>query len=471
MKMNQQSGIVVNDIHSQLNSTRVHRIERPNCVEAIQAVIQKARREGRPISIAAGRHSMGGQQFGTNTVLLDMTGMNHVLTFDRGRGEIEVESGIEWPALIDYLLRAQRGQRSQWGIIQKQTGADRFSIGGSLATNIHGRGLCLKPIIDDVESFTLVAVDGNVRTCSRRENPELFALAIGGYGLFGIIVTVKLRLSRRQKLERVVKLIELDELMPSFESRINEAYLYGDFQYSTDVDSNCFLRTGVFSCYRPVDEETPVHEQQKELSEEEWKTLSYLAHVDRKQAFEIYSTYYLATSGQIYWSDTHQLSTYVDNYHQQVDQQSGAVIRGTEMITEIFVPRDALVSFMEDVRRDLRANQVDLVYGTIRVIEKDAESFLAWATEPYVCVIFNLHVIHNPGGLEKAVRDFRRLIDRGIEYGGSYFLTYHRWATHRQVKICYPRFVEMLRLKRKYDPEDRFQSDWYRHHKRMFGQK
>jgi hypothetical protein len=27
---------------------------------------------------------------------------------------------------------------------------------------------------------------------------------------------------------------------------------------------------------------------------------------------------------------------------------------------------------------------------------------------------------------------------------------------------------EFLRLKKKYDPEERFQSDWYRHHKAMF---
>jgi hypothetical protein len=35
----------------------------------------------------------------------------------------------------------------------------------------------------------------------------------------------------------------------------------------------------------------------------------------------------------------------------------------------------------------------------------------------------------------------RRLVDRAIEQGGSYFLAYHRWATRAQVKVCYPRMV------------------------------
>jgi len=39
------------------------------------------------------------------------------------------------------------------------------------------------------------------------------------------------------------------------------------------------------------------------------------------------------------------------------------------------------------------------------------------------------------------------------------------------VEVCYPQFPEFLRAKRRYDPQERFQSDWYRHYKRMFGER
>jgi hypothetical protein len=48
------------------------------------------------------------------------------------------------------------------------------------------------------------------------------------------------------------------------------------------------------------------------------------------------------------------------------------------------------------------------------------------------------------------------------------YLTYHRDATRRQVETCYPQFAEFLRLKKKYDPQERFQSNWYRDYKSMF---
>ena len=112
-----------------------------------------------------------------------------------------------------------------------------------------------------------------------------------------------------------------------------------------------------------------------------------------------------------------------------------------------------------------------MTYGTIRFIEKDAETFLPWARQPWVCIVCNLHVVHTDRGKKKAAEDFRRILDRVVEARGSYFLTYHRWATRKHVEACHPRFVEFLRLKRKYDPQEHFQSDWYRHYKEMFKDK
>jgi FAD/FMN-containing dehydrogenase len=462
------AGTVVNDVQSQLNATRVDRVARPRSVEEVQRAILAARSEGKGISISGGRHAMGGQQFGVDTVLLDMNGMDRVLSLDTEHGQIEVQAGIQWPALIDYLILTQRGQARQWGITQKQTGADRFSIGGSLGANIHGRGLRMKPFVGDVESFVLVDADGAVRACDRRKNRELFQLAIGGYGLFGVITSVKLRLAPRRKLRRVVEVLLADDLMPAFERRIAEGFLYGDFQFSVDRTSEGFLRKGVFSCYEPVDDRTPIPDGQEELSREDWQELIHLLHVDPTRAFERYSQFYLASSGQIYWSDEHQLSLYIDDYHQRLDRKLGAGEKATEVITEIYVPRPALTRFLEDVREEVRRERIDVIYGTIRVVERDDESFLAWAKEPYACTIFNLHTVHSPEGLERSGRAFRRLIDLGIAHGGSYYLTYHRFATRAQVETCYPRFPEFLRLKREHDPEERFQSEWYRHHRQMF---
>lgn len=462
------SGVWVNDVHSQVNRTRVRAVCRPTSTAAVQRIVRRANDEQVAISIAGGRHAMGGQQFGEDAVLIDTTGLDRVIAFDPEEGTVTVGAGIQWPKLVSSTIALQQGAAVQWGIRQKQTGADRLSLGGALAANAHGRGLRFRPLIDDLEAFVMVDAEGVLRRCSRSENAELFALAVGGYGLFGIVVQVTLRLAPRIKLRRDVEIIDLENLMAAFEGRIADGHLYGDFQFSTDPASDGFLRRGVFACYRPVDPATPITSDQREFSREDWLRLLQLGHTDPAKAFEVYSRRYLATSGQIYWSDSHQLGTYIDDYHTLLDRQLGATVPASEMITEIYVPRDRLVDFMAAARKDFRKHEVAFIYGTIRLIERDGESFLAWARQPYACVVFNLHVPHTPAGLEKAAADFRRLIDRGLERDGSFFLTYHRWATCRQIEAAYPQFSAFLRLKRCYDPAERFQSSWYRHLKSLF---
>jgi FAD/FMN-containing dehydrogenase len=462
------SSVLVNDIHSQLNPTRVERIVAVDSEATLRVALAAARAQGKPVCVAGGRHAMGGQQFAGDAVLLDVRPMRRIVGLDAEHGVVEAEAGIQWPELIERIIAMQSGQRAAWGIIQKQTGADRLTLGGALGANIHGRGLALKPIIGDIESFTLMHADGSLSTCSRSENRELFSLVIGGYGLFGVVTRVRLRLRPRTKLERVVRIIDIDELIPAFAHRVGEGYLYGDCQFSTDASSDTYLRNGVFACYRPLAADAPMPAQQKELGEAHWRELYYLSHADTRRAYDAYTSYYLSTSGQRYWSDLSQLSVYIDDYHADLDRRLGSPHKASEMITELYVPRPALSAFLAAVRADFRQQNVGLIYGTIRLIERDDESILAWAREPWVCTVMNLHVDHTPDRIAKAADDFRRLIDRAIEFGGSYFLTYHRWATRSQVEACHPRMVEFLRAKRRHDPAEVFQSDWYRHYTRMF---
>jgi FAD/FMN-containing dehydrogenase len=463
-----QAGVLVNDVYSQLNPTRVARVVPVDSLAAIQSALGAARREGRTVSVAGGRHAMGGQQFGADTVLLDTRPMNRVLDLDSTRGMVDVEAGVQWPDLVNALLALQAGDAKPWGIIQKQTGADRLTIGGALGANIHGRGLKLRPMIGDVESFDLVDAEGQVLTCSRTENSDLFRLAVGGYGNFGVIARVRLRLMPRTKLERVVEVIDVEDLMPALDRRIADGFLYGDCQFSIDATSDTFLKAGVFSCYRPLPADAEMPDVEKELAPKDWRELYYLAHADTKTAFDRYSSYYLTTSGQRYWSDTHQLSVYIDDYHVDVDRRLGSRAKGTEMITEVYVPRAQLAAFLATLRDDFRSHGVQVIYGTIRLIEPDKESFLAWASEAWACIVMNLHVTHTPDGLARAEANFRRIIARAVERGGKYFLTYHRWATREQVEACYPQLAEFLTLKQRYDPGELFQSDWYRHYRAMF---
>jgi FAD/FMN-containing dehydrogenase len=462
------TSLLVNDVHSRLNATRVSAIVKPAGAEELAAAIVGAREQGRAVCLAGGRHAMGGQQFAEDAVLVDTRAMNRVVALDADRGIVDVEAGIQWPELLRELERLQQGRPYAWGIVQKQTGADRLSLAGALACNAHGRGLALKPIVDQVESFELLDASGAITECSRTRNRERFTLAIGGYGLFGVLTRIRLRLRRRVKVRRVVVRARTEGIADAFEQRIRDGYLYGDYQFATDASRDSFLQQGIFSCYQPVPDRTPLTVNPTRFNPEDWARLTFYSHRYKRRAFDVYSARYLQTSGQIYWADSQLSAAYVDGYHADLDRALGARVAASEMITEIYVERPRLAAFMAEAARELRARRANVIYGTVRMIEKDDESVLAWARERYACVIFNLHVEHTPAAIDAAAGAFRALIDLGMAQGGSYYLTYHRWARRDQVERCYPQMRQVLARKRALDPEERFQSTWYRHYRAMF---
>jgi FAD/FMN-containing dehydrogenase len=388
--------------------------------------------------------------------------------FDRGAALLEVEAGITWPDVIRGYLALQRGPAPAFGIRQKQTGADRLTLGGAVSANIHGRGLTAQPFVADIEGLEVVTATGDIVRCSRTCETELFRHVVGGYGLFGVVTAVTLRLVPRVKVERCVAQLDIDALHDAFDERITAGHVYGDFQFATAPDSPEFLRTGVLSSYRPVAHDRRIPSDQRRLSQSDWNELLTLAHSDKRAAFQRFTDFYLATHGQLYWSDTHQLNLYLEDYHGALDHRLGAAVRGSEMITELYVPRAQLLAFMNEVRRDFRMHGVDFIYGTIRLIEAEDDTALPWAREPWACVIFNLHIDHRPQDVARAAEHFRRLIDHALNHGGSYYLTYHRFAEARQIEAAHPGIRPFLAAKNAFDRQGVFQSDWYRHLQELF---
>jgi FAD/FMN-containing dehydrogenase len=263
-------------------------------------------------------------------------------------------------------------------------------------------------------------------------------------------------------LQRSVEVCSSDNAVELLEQRKLNGATYGDFQFAIDSSSVDFLQVGILSTYSPV--AVTSHSdaaENKLLSESEWEELLYLAHTNKSKAFSVYKAHYLSTNGQIYISDTFQLATYINGYHKKIDAKLNKTCAGSEAITELYVPRTKLGAFMKRAATLLRDERANVIYGTVRLIERDDETFLAWATQPWACIIFNLHVDRDHTSIQAVSNIFRSLYQLAIEFGGKYYLTYNRYAASNQLQACYPQVSRFVELKRKYDPFARFNSDWF----------
>lgn len=107
----------------------------------------------------------------------DASGLDRILCHDAERGLLEVQAGTPWTALVAHAGAA--------------FGAG--TVGASVAANAPGAdGL---PVVAHVRAITIVGADGELRRASRERASEFFALAVGGFGVFGPFYSVTLDLA------------------------------------------------------------------------------------------------------------------------------------------------------------------------------------------------------------------------------------------------------------------------------------
>lgn len=156
-------------------------------------LLEYARTNHLKVSIAGARHTMGGHTIYPGGIVIDMLPFNR-MALDETRNILHVQAGARWFEVIKFLNAHGRSV----AVMQSN---DDFSIGGSLSVNCHGWQFGCPPIASTVESFRLMLVSGKIVTCSRTENPELFKLVLGGYGLFGIILDADLRVVPNENIK------------------------------------------------------------------------------------------------------------------------------------------------------------------------------------------------------------------------------------------------------------------------------
>ncbi len=130
---------------------------------------------------------------GGRAVTVDLSALNRLLRLDAPRRLVELQAAAPWSALQEH------------GVAMPLEG----SIGNAISANAPGpSGM---PMVSHVEAITLVTPDGEVRRADRHANADLFSLAVGGQGLFGVLYSVTLRIdSLSQAVKRAEAPVVLD---------------------------------------------------------------------------------------------------------------------------------------------------------------------------------------------------------------------------------------------------------------------
>ncbi|MEE3001554.1 MAG: FAD-dependent oxidoreductase [Planctomycetota bacterium] len=443
------AGII--DDASRMNATSVKEIwavpgARDEAEHQLAELLRRADAQSLPVSIAGARHSMGGHVIAPDGLVINMLPFDD-MELDEESNILHVQAGATWKEIIEYLDR----HGMSVGVMQSN---NSFSVGGSLSVNCHGWQYGRPPIASTVRSFRLMRADGSIVTCSREENTELFSLVLGGYGLLGIILDVRLDVVPNERLQLEQFVVPIANALVQFEQSI-DAHPGASMVYARlNIIPDEFLSEAIVSIFRTQEGAIPA------LTDPDMIALRRALF--RGSAESDYGK-------ELRWSAETELQPLLSPavfsrnqlLNEGVETFQNRSASSTDILHEYFVPRMGIDTFLDELRRIVPLHDGNLLNVTVRSVDTDKDTFLRYADRQMFAFVMLFQQPRTAEGEEVMLAMTRELIEAALAVDGRYYLPYRLHATRDQFHRAYPMGEEFFERKRHYDPGDRFQNRFY----------
>lgn len=206
-------------------SDSVSYVYRPTTNEELRDIFNLAADSGLTVGFQGRGNSYGDAALNNENILVDLRRMTRILHWDPQSGIVQVEPGVTLQQLWQYIV-----EDGWWPPVA--TGTMNITMGGGAAMNVHGKNAWrMGPIGDHILSFDLMLASGEVITCSREENRDVFHAAIGGFGMLGCFVSLTMQMKRIYSGLLNVDAVaspNLEEMMAYFDRHLDDSdYLVG----------------------------------------------------------------------------------------------------------------------------------------------------------------------------------------------------------------------------------------------------
>jgi FAD/FMN-containing dehydrogenase len=454
-----QRGGTVNDA-SCLSRTPVAGVVAARSEEDVARALAYAQANGLTVSAAGVKHSMGGQAFRRGGLVLDMRGFNRI-ELDAEHRTVRVGAGATWHAI-------QEAIHPRFAVRAMQS-TDIFSVGGSISVNAHGMDHRAGALMGSVRALRMMLADGRIVTASREENAELFAHAIGGYGLFGVILSAELEIVPNDVYRSERAIVSYREFPRRFAGIAADPSIGLMYAHLSTAPGSLLDETLVYTYHRvddaglerpPLGEVTSTKLRRLTVNLAKrgdlFRSLRWWAEKHLEHRFERCTV----TRAQALGDGERCLVTRNDPMHDSVAYLRNALPAETDILHEYFVPRDRLVPFIDGMRALFREQDANLVNASIRAVDAERNA-LSYAPQPAFSVVLYLNQSTDAAGNAAMARLTGDLIELTLSHGGRFFLPYQLHYSPDQLERSYPEIRSFFAAKRQWDPEGRFSNTWY----------
>ncbi len=408
-------------------------------VTRLRAELKEAAASGRTVNIGAARHSMGGQAIPADGQAVTL--QHSFLSLDPATGVYTALAGMRWSQVIDAL------DPLGWSPKVMQSNHD-FGIAATFSVNAHGWPVPQGPMGSTVRSVKMLLADGTLVTCSRTENADLFAHAMGGYGLTGLIVEMQIEAAPNQRLEPAFAELPAADFPAAFLAAVNDPAVtmaYGRL----NVDRARFFQDALLIAYRPAADQTDLPPASGSGFVAKAASYMYRAQLGNER-MKRFRWGVETTVGPKVAGGGVTRNSLINEPVITLDDRDPA---RTDILHEYFVAPDRFGDFLALCREVIPQSYQEMLNVTLRYVAADPVSMLAYAPVPRIAAVMSFSQEMTARAEADMAWMTGRMIDGMIAIGGTYYLPYRPHATVGQFARAYPRAAEFAAVKRQVDPK------------------
>jgi FAD/FMN-containing dehydrogenase len=454
-----QRGGFTNDA-SHLNKTAVYGVVRVTSEDDIRNALLFARDNKLKVSCAGQQHSMGGQTFTLGGLVLDLRDFNRI-TLDKEHKRVNIQTGARWWQLQQLLDKQGLSVKSMQSI-------NIFSVGGTLSVNAHGIDPKPGPIAPTVQSMRIMLSSGDIVRASPTENAELFSHALGGYGLFGVILDVDLQIVDNEMYARQTVYIDYRDFPKYYADNIENNDQIGLAFGRLSVAPQSFLRETAVHIYTKSQFDgtlPPLKPARQDVLDRFIINASKTGGAGRwlRWTLEKYAEPYLHDCVTRNQAMSQKEPCLVSRNEEMYDNMAYLKNRlpDTDILQEYFVPYGRMPEFVDGLREVVQRNGANLLNVTIRTAHQDNITALPYATHDMFCFVLYFNVRFNDRDNQTLKKTTTDLIDVAHRSGGTYYLPYQLFYSKEQLRQSYPGIDTFFAVKRKYDPTELITNKFY----------
>lgn len=437
--------VVMNDA-SRLNPTPVlrHVVRGPEprdrVLAAIRAELKEAAAAGRPVAVGAARHSMGGQSLPRDGTAITLDGRQ--LDVDTAASTYRVDAGARWADVI------RRLDPLGFSPAVMQSNND-FGVASTFCVNAHGWPVPHGPFGSTVRALRMVLADGSLVTCSRSENPDLFTHAMGGYGLFGVILDLDVEMTPNLLLRPTAERMPAEAFAARF---VNAATCDPDVRMAygrLSLTHHHFFEEALLTTFRP--ERTAGASLPPAGHASALTGLS--SDIYRAQVgYETMKALRWTLETEVGPALSHGPVTRNTLMNEAAANLANDDPRRTDILHEYFVAPDRFGDFLGVCRNIIPMAAAEFINVTLRYVAPDPDARLAYAPVPRIAAVMSFSQEMTTEGEVDMMQTTERLIDGIVGIGGAFYLPYRLHARRDQVERAYPNASAFVARKREVDP-------------------